>query len=217
MDTPPPVRCFRTAFRHGGATAVTAVRIGGPPKCASAPRVDCAVAYGRGSPSPHQVAHSLKASGPPSACTVDRGHPTLPPGLPLQRHAPLHGRLQTAVLVEYLDRALDDPAFDLPRHAGDHDRLDGSAQRPQRPPEVPVRSVPRPERRRRVVARVGVDEHGALGAQRDGQLDVEVPARGSCGTPQYPRTGRSRWPIPSASNTVTLLGLGRGPWQVRVL
>ena len=47
------------------------------------------------------------------AGAVDCVEPGLPPGLLLQRHALLHGGLQSSVLVEDLDRALDGPATSL--------------------------------------------------------------------------------------------------------
>ena len=64
--------------------------------------------------------------------------------------------------------------LEFPGGAEDGHDLDGSAPLPERIPEPPVRIAPRPERRRGLVARTGVDEDGAPGVQRDGQLEREA-------------------------------------------
>ena len=58
----------------------------------------------------------------------------------------------------------------LSRGATDRDNLDGSASSPKRVPEPAVRRTPGVKRGRGRVAGIGVDEDGALGVQRDGQL-----------------------------------------------
>ena len=62
----------------------------------------------------------------------------------------------------------------LSRGATDRDNLDGSASSPKRVPEPPVRRTPGVKRGRGRVAGIGVDEDGALGVQRDGQLYREA-------------------------------------------
>ena len=62
----------------------------------------------------------------------------------------------------------------LSRGATDRDNLDGSASSPKRVPEPAVRPAPGVKRGRGRVAGIGVDEDGALGVQRDGQLYREA-------------------------------------------
>ena len=59
----------------------------------------------------------------------------------------------------------------LPHGADDGHDLDGSAALAERPPEAQVRFAPRAERRRGIVSGIDVDEHGALGFERDRQLE----------------------------------------------
>ena len=55
----------------------------------------------------------------------------------------------------------------------DHD-FDPAAAIPKRLPEFTVRGTPGAERRRGLVARIDVDEHGALGVKRDGEPEREA-------------------------------------------
>ena len=55
----------------------------------------------------------------------------------------------------------------------DHD-FDPAAAIPKRLPEFAVRGTPGAERRRGLVARIDVDEDGALGVQRDREPEREV-------------------------------------------
>ena len=62
----------------------------------------------------------------------------------------------------------------LPHGADDGYDLDGSAALPQRFPEAQVRFAPGTERGRGVVSGIDVYEEGALGLQRDRQLEREA-------------------------------------------
>ena len=62
----------------------------------------------------------------------------------------------------------------LPHGADDGHDLDGSAALPQRLPEAAMCHGPRAERRRGIVSGIDVDEHGALGFERDRQLEREA-------------------------------------------
>ena len=62
----------------------------------------------------------------------------------------------------------------LPHGADDGHDLDGSAALPQRFPEAAMCHGPGAERRRGIVSGIDVDEHGALGFERDRQLEREA-------------------------------------------
>ena len=72
------------------------------------------------------------------------------------------------------------------------------------------------EARSGLVARIGVDEHRALGVKRDGQLEGEVPPRIAAGAPVHAH-GQEFAIQPKRLERTDLLGLGREPRQVRVL
>ena len=140
---------------------------------------------------------------PPCDGSVHQPSPRPPPRPLLKGDAAPHGGLQAAVLVEDPDIALQDGLLDpgevtarllvhfggagIPRPVGEHrprparllpcpdDRhhFDLAAAIPKRLPEFAVRRAPGMERRRGPVARLGVDEDGALGVQRDGQPERE--------------------------------------------
>ena len=140
----------------------------------------------------------------------------LSPCLFRERDAALHGGLEAAELFEDLDRALENGPLDpvefltdlgggfgvagrpgpashdlprplhLPMRARGGDDLNGPALSPKRVPEPAVRRAPGAKRGRGRVAGIDVDEDGALGVQRDRQLDREVAPCGAGGSPVHP-------------------------------
>ena len=128
----------------------------------------------------------------------------LPACLLRQRNAPLQCVLQASELVEDLDFALKDgpldtgdlftdpgvrlvrtggfsPAVEDPlgpvqlfQGADDGHDLDGAAALGEVVPEAAVRVGPGAERRRGVVAGIGIDEDSARGLERDRQLEREA-------------------------------------------
>ena len=70
---------------------------------------------------------------------------------------------------------------------GDNDDFDPATALPQSLPEVAVRRTPRAERRHGLVARIDVDEDGAVGVQRDRQLLREVAPGAAGHSPVEPR------------------------------
>ena len=100
--------------------------------------------------------------------------------------------------------------------ARDPDGLDRQPILPQGLPEPPVPVPPRMERRRGVVAGIGVDEHGAAGVQRHGHPAREVPPHAPGRAPVDP-DGQQGAVDAERLERVHLLRLGREPGQARML
>ena len=183
---------------------------------------------------------------PPCVGALHQPPTRLPARTLRQRDAALHGGLQAAVLHEDPDITLDDGPVDpvdlaadfvvefggvgISRPVGEH-RLrsaplvrcpdddhdfDPAAAIPKRLPEFAVRGTPGAERRRGLVARIDVDEDGALGVKRDREPErgvaPEVPGRSPVDPPgQEPALDAERL------EGGHLLRLGREPRQLGMI
>ena len=145
----------RVGARRGrvAAYAVARVRIAGGTKCASAPRVVCALQCGRKS---RAVRRSRSAPGKPSRAPCREGPDAVDAVAQCTRIVRARSKLPRVrtTATTSMDRPRSLSAFQRPRCT----LLSGA------------------ERRGGLVARIDVDEHGALGFQRDRQLERAIAA-----------------------------------------
>ncbi len=170
------VNCTPASFAHSSAAVSRAPLIGSEPRRGARSAMCCRGGLRRGRPAVGPVSPAPRCASwrPGDRRTSPGSGPRPREWPPRSGRAPCEpgGRVGPVGWTGGLGPvAHDSPCpLKLSRGATDRDNLDGSASSPKRVPEPAVRRTPGAERGRGRVAGIGVDEDGALGVQRDGQL-----------------------------------------------